>query len=103
MRGFGKRWMMHAKPTCLPNSHQAPVLQGALAESALARLGRGDPAHDEAAARASQALVGGHGCVAIALAQFSLARAAPRFAAACGVPALAAVDSAVRLLRLLLV
>ncbi|HLL20016.1 MAG TPA: arylsulfatase, partial [Rubrivivax sp.] len=37
-----------------------------------------------------------------ALAQFSLARAAPAVAAACGVPVLTTVDSAVRRLRWLL-
>ena len=78
-------------------------LRTALAEQALPALQRGDTAtHDETTARAAAGLVAQHGCVAIALAQFSLARAAPRVAAACGVPVLTTVDSAVRRLRLLL-
>ena len=78
-------------------------LRTALAEHALPALERGDTAtHDEATARAAAGLVAQHGCVAIALAQFSLARAAPRVAATCGVPVLTTVDSAVRRLRLLL-
>ena len=75
----------------------------ALAEEALPALQRGDTsAHDEATARAAALLVAQHGCTVIALAQFSLARAAPRVAAACGVPVLTTVDSAVRQLRSLL-
>lgn len=78
-------------------------LRSALAEGALAALQRGDTTtHDEAAARAAAALVARYGCGAVALAQFSLARAAPSVAAACGVPVLTTVDSAVRRLRSLL-
>jgi Asp/Glu/hydantoin racemase len=78
-------------------------LHTALADGALAALQRGDAAaHDAAVVRAAAALVAERGCVAVALAQFSLARAAGSVAAACGVPVLTTVDSAVRRLRSLL-
>jgi len=68
-----------------------------LAEGALAALDRGDAGeHDRLAAEAARALAG---CDAIALAQFSLARAAPFVAAATGKPVLSTPDSAVRKLR----
>lgn len=71
-----------------------------LAEGALAALDRGDPAeHDRLAARAARDLAD---CDVIALAQFSLARAAPLVAAATGRPVLTTPDSAVRKLRRLL-
>jgi len=71
-----------------------------LAEGALAALDAGDPArHDQLAAEAARELVD---CDAIALAQFSLARAAPLIAAATGKPVLTTPDSAVRKLRQLL-
>jgi hypothetical protein len=73
----------------------------ALAEGALAALERGDgPAHDRlAAAAAARAFAG---CEVIALAQFSLARAAPAVAALTGRPVLTTPDSAVVKLRRLL-
>ncbi|GGG41296.1 arylsulfatase [Caldovatus sediminis] len=71
-----------------------------LAEGALAALDRGDAAeHDRLAAEASKALAD---CDAIALGQFSLARAAPLVAAATGRPVLTTPESAVRKLRALL-
>lgn len=71
-----------------------------LAEGALAALDRGDgPEHDRLAALAAGDLAD---CDAIALAQFSLARAAPAVAAATGKPVLTTPDSAVRKLKLLL-
>lgn len=71
-----------------------------LAEGALAALDAGDTAaHDRLAAEAARSLAG---CDAIALAQFSLARAAPAVAAATGLPVLTTPDSAVRKLRRLL-
>lgn len=70
-----------------------------LADGALDALNRGDAAaHDEAAARAA-AWLAGEGCGLIALAQFSLARAAPLVASRTGLPVLTTVDSAVRRLR----
>ncbi|WP_332697946.1 aspartate/glutamate racemase family protein [Bosea sp. (in: a-proteobacteria)] len=71
-----------------------------LAEGALAALDRGDgEAHDRLAAEAARDLVA---CDAIALAQFSLARAAPAVAAATGKPVLTTPESAVRKLKRLL-
>jgi Asp/Glu/Hydantoin racemase len=68
-----------------------------LAEGALAALDRGDPAeHDRLAAEAARDLAG---CDAIALAQFSLSRAAPAVAAATDRLVLTTPDSAVRKLR----
>jgi hypothetical protein len=71
-----------------------------LAEGALATLNAGDgDGHDRDAARAAGALAT---CDVIALAQFSLARAAKAVAAASGKPVLTTPDSAVRKLRRLL-
>lgn len=71
-----------------------------LAEGALAALDAGDAAgHDRLAARAARDLAG---CDVIALAQFSLASAAPGVAAATGRPVLTTPDSAVRKLRRML-
>jgi len=71
-----------------------------LAEGALAALDAGDPAaHDRLAAAAARRLLG---CDVIALAQFSLARAAPAVADATGLPVFTTPDSAVRRLRRLL-
>jgi Asp/Glu/hydantoin racemase len=93
-------------PTLTSMPAEFPVdvpLRTALAEQALPALQRGDTAtHDEITALAAAGLVARHGCVAIALAQFSLARAAGRVASTCGVPVLTTVDSAVRRLRMLL-
>ena len=72
-----------------------------LADGALAALDRGDVAeHDRLAVEASRDLAG---CRAIALAQFSLARAAPGVAAATGLPVLTTPEAAVRKLRRMLV
>jgi len=71
-----------------------------LAAGALAALDRGDGAeHDRLAADAALTLAE---CDAIALAQFSLARAAPAVARATGKPVLTTPGSAVRKLRRLL-
>ena len=71
-----------------------------LADGALASLDRGDPAeHDRLAVAAAMELAD---CEAIALAQFSLARAADAIAKATGRPVLTTPESAVRKLRRLL-
>lgn len=71
-----------------------------LVEGALAALDRGDVAtHDRLAIEAAGTL---KGCDAIALAQFSLARAAEGIAAATGLKVLTTPESAVRKLRRLL-
>jgi len=74
-------------------------LRTALAEGALDALNAGGGAlHDALVAQAASRLVA-DGCSVIALAQFSLARAADAVAQHCGVPVLTTVDSAVRALR----
>ncbi|MDI3308558.1 MAG: aspartate/glutamate racemase family protein [Acetobacteraceae bacterium] len=71
-----------------------------LIEGGLAALDRGDLAeHDRLAAEAAKDL---RDCDVIALAQFSLARAAPQVAAATGKPVFTTPDSAVRKLKRLL-
>jgi hypothetical protein len=76
------------------------TLVSALAAEALAALNRGDlAAHDRLAAEAARLL---EGCDVVALAQFSLASAAPSVAAATGRTVLTTPDSAVRKLRRLL-
>jgi Asp/Glu/hydantoin racemase len=70
-----------------------------LAAGALDALDRGDGAtHDRLAAQAAQRAVN-DGCDVVALAQFSLGRAAPAVQRAVRVPVLTTVGSAVRLLR----
>jgi Asp/Glu/hydantoin racemase len=72
-----------------------------LAEGALAALDAGDvEAHDRLAAEAAKELAD---CDAIALGQFSLARAAPLVAKATGKPVLTTPESAVRKLKSMLV
>jgi Asp/Glu/hydantoin racemase len=74
-------------------------LRTALAEGALEALNAGDAArHDALVAEAASQLVE-DGCGVVALAQFSLARAADAVAQRCRVPVLTTVDSAVRALR----
>jgi aspartate/glutamate racemase len=69
-----------------------------LAEGALAALDRGDTAeHDRRVAAAARAAAD-QGCDVIALAQFSLARAAPAVREAVGLPVLTTPGSAVRAL-----
>jgi Asp/Glu/hydantoin racemase len=70
-----------------------------LASGALAALDAGDlDGHDRAALQAAERLVR-RGCAVVALAQFSLARAAPLLRAALDVPVLTTVDSAIAALR----
>jgi Asp/Glu/Hydantoin racemase len=78
----------------------AATLVPCLAEDALVALNAGDAAgHDAAAVRAARAL---EGCDVIALAQFSLSRAAGPIAEAMGKTVLTTPDSAVRKLQRLL-
>jgi hypothetical protein len=75
------------------------ALETAHAPGALAALERGDFAgHDRAIADAAARLVA-RGCEAVALAQFSMARARAGVEARCGCPVFTTVDSAVRALR----
>jgi Asp/Glu/hydantoin racemase len=74
-------------------------LRTSLAEGALEALNEGDgPRHDALVAQAARRLVE-DGCGVVALAQFSLARAADAVSQRCGVPVLTTVDSAMRALR----
>ena len=84
----------------MPAEFPADVeLRTVLSEGALDALNTGDTGrHDALVADAARRLVD-EGCGVIALAQFSLARAAPVVARRCGVPVLTTVDSAVRALR----
>ncbi len=71
----------------------------ALADGAMQALNAGDTGgHDLRSADAAATLAAG-GCGVIALAQFSLARAAPAVAARTGLPVVTTVDSAVRRLQ----
>lgn len=84
-----------------PEFPPGTVLRPALAEGAMAALDRGDgEAHDEAVWAAAQALLT-QGAGLIALAQFSMARAAPllRSRLPAGVSVLTTPDSAVAALR----
>jgi Asp/Glu/hydantoin racemase len=75
------------------------TLLPALAEGALDALTQGDAArHDQLVVQAARR-VAGEGCDVVALAQFSLARAAAKVELAVRVPVLTTVGSAVRLLR----
>ena len=79
------------------------VVRTRLAEGALAALDRGDgDEHDRLAAQEALALASA-GCDVIALAQFSLARAAARIAAETSLPVLTTPDCAVRRLRAIMV
>jgi len=82
-----------------PEFPAGAVVRTMLADGAMDALNRGDRAHhDKLAADAAQHLAD-EGCRVIALAQFSLARAAPLVAARTGLPILTTVNSAVRRLR----
>lgn len=75
------------------------ALERALADGALDALNRGDAARHDALIAVQAAALRERGCCAIALAQFSMARARDACAAASGLPVLTTVDSAVRALR----
>jgi hypothetical protein len=80
-----------------PEFPAGTAVRTAFAAGAMEALDRGDAAaHDSLAVAAAMAL---KDCGVIALAQFSLARAAPAIAAATGRPVLTTPDSAVRRLR----
>jgi hypothetical protein len=85
----------------MPQEFPAAIeLAPALIEGGLAALDRGDlAAHDRLAAETAVAL---GPCAAVALAQFSLARAASAVAQATGRPVLTTPESAVRKLRRML-
>jgi Asp/Glu/hydantoin racemase len=84
----------------MPAEFPASVeLKTALVAQAMDALNQGDTAtHDALVVQAASHLAA-QGCQAIALAQFSMARAAPAVAQATGLPVLTTPGSAVRLLR----
>ncbi len=83
-----------------PEFPSSITLQSRLIEGGMAALDRGDGAeHDRLAALAAKDL---QACDAIALAQFSLARAAEAVAQSSGRPVLTTPESAVRKLKLML-
>jgi Asp/Glu/hydantoin racemase len=82
-----------------PEFPAAVVLRTALVEEAMQALNRGDAAvHDALVVQAARDLASS-GCQAIALAQFSMARAAPAVAKATGLPVFTTPGSAVLRLR----
>jgi hypothetical protein len=103
--GFGPHVGLLAtfRPTLASMPPEFPTttkLHPVMVEGAMDALNRGDVAvHDDLAIAAAEAL---RGCDVVALAQFSLARAAAGVAAATGRPVLTTPDSAVRKLRRLL-
>ncbi len=86
--------------TSMPREFPAEArLEVALAPAALAALDAGDlDGHDRAVLRAAQELAA-RDCAVVALAQFSLARAAPLLRASIAVTVLTTVDSAIAELR----
>jgi aspartate/glutamate racemase len=75
------------------------MLDTELATGALPALEAGDPAEHDAAVVAAAQRLHARGATCIALAQFSMARAAPAVQRALGLPVLTTPDSAVRALR----
>ena len=89
-------------PTLQSMPPEFPVgvdLRCELAEGALDALNRGDVAGHDARVVSAAMRLRDQGCQAIALAQFSLARAAKAVGLATGLPVLTTPDSAVRHLR----
>ena len=72
------------------------TLEPALAAGALEALNQGDAARHDALIAAQSLRLRERGCTRIALAQFSMARARAACEAACELPVLTTVDSAVR-------
>ncbi|MBL8988792.1 MAG: arylsulfatase [Gemmatimonadetes bacterium] len=84
----------------VPEFPPAVALRTALAAGGLEALRAGHAdRHDDRVVAAARRLVSEEGCAVVALAQFSMARAAPRVAAAVGVPVLTTPGTAVRALR----
>jgi aspartate/glutamate racemase len=85
--------------TMPPEFPDGTALETQLADGALAALDMGDlDRHDQLVADAAWRLAN-QGCRVIALAQFSMARAAPLVSACTGLPVLTTVGSAVKRLR----
>ncbi|MBX3610307.1 MAG: arylsulfatase [Hydrogenophaga sp.] len=82
-----------------PEFPEGCVVVPGLAEGALAALNEGDPQRHDALAVQAAMRLREQGCALIALAQFSLARAAEAVALATGLPVLTTPGSAIRALR----
>ena len=87
---------LQSMPAEFPDGVQ---LDCVLAEGALAALDQGDAQRHDALIAQAAMEAARRGCGAIALAQFSMARAKSRVAAETGLPVLTTVDSAVRVLK----
>ena len=93
-------------PTLVSMPPEFPVgtdLRTALVADAMEALNRGDMAHHDALVAAASRQLAAQGAQVIALAQFSMARAASAVAAATGLPVLTTPESGIRLLRARLV
>lgn len=89
-------------PTLVSMPPEFPVgtdLRTALVADAMEALNRGDVAHHDALVVAASRQLAAQGAQIIALAQFSMARAASAVAAATGLPVLTTPESGIRLLR----
>jgi len=89
-------------PTLVSMPPEFPVgtdLRTALVADAMEALNRGDMAHHDALVVAASRQLAAQGAQIIALAQFSMARAASAVAAATGLPVLTTPESGIRLLR----
>ena len=75
------------------------ALDTELAEGAMQALDEGDAERHDAAVVAAALRLRARGAELIALAQFSMARAAPAVGAACGLPVLTTIDSALAAIR----
>ena len=93
-------------PTLVSMPPEFPVgtdLRAALVADAMEALDRGDMAHHDALVVAAGRQLAAQGAQVIALAQFSMARAASAVATATGLPVLTTPESGIRLLRARLV
>ena len=75
------------------------ALELELAEGAMRALDEGDVDRHDASVVAAALRLRSRGCEVIALAQFSMARAAPMVGAACDLPVLTTIDSALAAIR----
>ena len=75
------------------------ALEVELAEGAMQALDEGDMDRHDASVVVAAMRLRSRGCEVIALAQFSMARAAPMVGAACDLPVLTTIDSALAAIR----
>ena len=87
---------LHSMPAEFPAD---TALEVELAEGAMQALDEGDVHRHDASIVAAALRLRSRGCELIALAQFSMARAAPMVGAACDLPVLTTIDSALAAIR----